>query len=176
MSDEPRRRRARPATASAWYAPLWLMFLLTALFGGAFALVWARVLSTRAVVSGPTPTPIVIVVIATPGPPTDTPEPPPPTDTPPPAPTVTLPPPPPGQISLGGYVQVTGTGGDGVHLRAGPGREQPSNYLALEGEVFYVQSGPSQADSYTWWFLISPSDNTRNGWAVSNYLQVVQGP
>ena len=90
--------------------------------------------------------------------------------------TPTIPPAPAGFIVLGNYVQVVGTEGDGLRLRVGPGLQEPPNYLALENEVLVAQSGPTIADGFTWWFLVDPADDSRNGWAVENYLRVVNGP
>jgi hypothetical protein len=87
-----------------------------------------------------------------------------------------LPLPPPGDISVGAFVQVTGTGGDGLRLRAGPGLDRDVRLLGLEAEVFLVQDGPQQADGFTWWNLEGPFDESRRGWAVANYLRVVQNP
>lgn len=104
---------------------------------------------------------------------------PPPTTTPQPtgAPDQDIPPsPPPGLIGSGAFVQITGTGGDGLRLRSEPGLEGAILFLALESEVFQVQEGPTQADGYTWWFLVAPYDDSVRGWAASNFLQVVQAP
>ncbi len=49
-------------------------------------------------------------------------------------------------------------------------------YLAIEHEVFQIQAGPTDASGFVWWYLVDPATNTRFGWAVQNYLQVVQGP
>lgn len=87
-----------------------------------------------------------------------------------------LPLPPPGDISMEAYVQITGTGGDGLRLRSDPGLDSDVRMLGEEAEVFVVTDGPQDADGYTWWYLVSPSDETRRGWAVSNYLMVVQNP
>jgi hypothetical protein len=87
-----------------------------------------------------------------------------------------LPLPPPGDISTDAYVQVTGTGGDGLRLRAGPGLDRDVRLLGSEDEVFLVGDGPSQADGFTWWYLQGPFDASRRGWAVANYLRVVQNP
>jgi hypothetical protein len=116
-----------------------------------------------------------ITVIALP---TATPLIPSPTSPAPVTPTVTgLPvPPPPGNLSVGAYVQVTGTGGDGLRLRTDPGLNSDVRMLGLEGEVFIVQEGPQEADDYSWWYLVGPFDETRRGWAVSNFLTVVQNP
>ena len=87
-----------------------------------------------------------------------------------------LPLPPPGDIALEAYVQITGTGGDGLRLRSEPGLNSDVRMLGEEAEVFVVTDGPEDADGYTWWYLVSPSDETRRGWAVSNYLMMVQNP
>ena len=87
-----------------------------------------------------------------------------------------LPPPPPGDISIGAFVEVTGTGGDGLRLRAGPSLDRDVRLLGLEAEVFLVQDGPQQGDGFTWWHLEGPFDESRQGWAVVNYLRVVQNP
>ncbi len=87
-----------------------------------------------------------------------------------------LPLPPPGDISKDAYVQVIGTGGDGLRLRVGPGLDRDVRLLGVEDEVFLVQDGPIQADNYTWWFLVGPFDEARQGWAVANFLRVVQNP
>lgn len=109
--------------------------------------------------------------------PTATPIPPSPTPTLTPTPVVTdLPIPPPGDISIGAYVQITGTGGDGLRLREGPGLARDVRLLGLEAEVFLVEDGPQTMDGYAWWFIQGPFDDSRRGWAVSNYLRVVQNP
>jgi hypothetical protein len=81
-----------------------------------------------------------------------------------------------GDIVIGDYVQVTGTGGDGVRLRSDPGLNGTILFLGLEAEVFQVSDGPRQVDGYTWWFLVAPYDNSVRGWAVANYLAEVQNP
>lgn len=102
-----------------------------------------------------------------------------------PTPTATVPPtplpggaplPPPGDIALGAYVQITGTGGDGLRMRSEPGLNGNVLFLGLESEVFIVEEGPRSADGYTWWFVSAPYDPNVRGWAVANYLQVVQNP
>jgi hypothetical protein len=87
-----------------------------------------------------------------------------------------IPSPMPGVIAIGAYVQVVGTGGDGLRLRSEPGLNGQVRLLASEAEVFRVNDGPQELDDYTWWYLIGPFDETRQGWAVSNYLQIVQNP
>jgi hypothetical protein len=48
--------------------------------------------------------------------------------------------------------------------------------LGAEEEIFLVIDGPQQADNYIWWYLEGPFDDTRHGWAVSNFLRLVQNP
>jgi hypothetical protein len=103
----------------------------------------------------------------------------PPTDTPAgqQTPTATsLPLPPPGDVSIRAYVQIAGTGGEGLRLRTAPGLDSQVRVLGEDSEVFVVTDGPQEADGYTWWYLESPSDRSRRGWAVANYLAVVQNP
>jgi len=87
-----------------------------------------------------------------------------------------FPPPPTGDIAIDAYVQVAGTGGDGLRLRVGPGLDREVRLLGGEDEVFLVRDGPLQVDNYTWWYLLGPFDESRHGWAVANFLRVVQNP
>lgn len=81
----------------------------------------------------------------------------------------------PGEIAIGRFVQVSGTGGDGLRLRMAPGLDAPVRFLAHEAEVFRVTDGPQTDDGYTWWYLTAPYDPQRAGWAVANYLSVLPG-
>lgn len=84
--------------------------------------------------------------------------------------------PPEGAFQIGAYVSVSGTGGDGLRLRSAPGLDAQPRYLGLEGEIFRIEDGPRQADGYTWWLLVTPTDANRQGWAVANYLALAQNP
>jgi hypothetical protein len=79
-------------------------------------------------------------------------------------------------IGLGMYVQISGTGGDGLRLRAGPGKNNDPRFLGNESEVFLVKDGPKFADGLTWWFLEAPYDKARSGWAAAQFLKVVNAP
>jgi hypothetical protein len=79
-------------------------------------------------------------------------------------------------ISLGNYVQVSGTGGDGLRLHESAGVASKARFIALESEVFIVKDGPVEADGYVWWFLQDPYSENAAGWGVANYLVVVQNP
>ena len=109
-------------------------------------------------------------------PPTSTPTYAPPSPTPlPPTPT-TSPTPAPGQFALGVYVQIAGTGGDGLHVRAQPGLNGSPLFLGYDSEVFQITKGPQKADGYTWWYLTAPYDLARSGWAAQTFLSVLQSP
>lgn len=84
--------------------------------------------------------------------------------------------PPPGVIALGTTVEIIGTDGEGLNLRTSPGINSNIQYLGLESEIFIVQEGPQEADGLTWWYLVGYFDESRSGWAASNFLQVIQNP
>jgi hypothetical protein len=79
-------------------------------------------------------------------------------------------------ISIGSYVQISGTEGDGLRMRFEPGINSKQVFLAQEAELFLVKDGPREADGYVWWYLVAPYDQGRSGWAVSRYLNVVAPP
>ncbi len=91
------------------------------------------------------------------------------------APTVT-PTPLPGTIGIGAFVQITGTEGQGLRLRGGPGLGNDQLFLGYDSEVYQVVDGPVDADGHTWWKLTAPYDATRTGWAVQDYLTFIQSP
>jgi hypothetical protein len=82
----------------------------------------------------------------------------------------------PGQFGIGVYVQISGTQGDGLRLRADPGLNAEPLFLGADSEVFHVVDGPVSADGYTWWKLTAPYDTARTGWAVQDYLAIIQSP
>jgi len=153
--------------------PLSLLLIIAAGFALAALLLVGLAFATRSA-DLPQPTATVRVITAPPAAPTFTPFAPPPTAEPLP-PTSVPPSPPPGIVNIGALVQVTGTGQDGVlRLRAEASLNSAVNYLALEREVFQVQAGPQDADGFVWWYLVDFTSGARSGWAVQNYLQVVQ--
>lgn len=79
-------------------------------------------------------------------------------------------------IGVGGYVQITGTNGDGLRLRATPGLNGAPVFLGYDEEVFQVQNGPQDVDGYIWWYLIAPYDETRAGWAAGDFLGAIPSP
>jgi hypothetical protein len=82
----------------------------------------------------------------------------------------------PGVISVGSSVKVVGTGGDGLRLRDEPGLSGKVRLLGDETEVFNVSEGPLDLDGYIWWYLIGVYDETRQGWAVADFLSVLENP
>ena len=81
-----------------------------------------------------------------------------------------------GEITVGTYVKIFGTGGDGLRLRDEPGLGGNVRMLGEETEVFLVDSGPQNIDEYIWWHLTGYYDETRGGWAVADYLSIVEKP
>jgi hypothetical protein len=79
-------------------------------------------------------------------------------------------------ISVGGYVQITGTGGIGLRLREGPGTSFAQRFLGMEDEVYLVKDGPKDVDGLTWWYLEAPYDKNRTGWAAAKYLEAIKPP
>ena len=109
--------------------------------------------------------------------PTETPISPITTQTPTPSPTTSQQlPPPSGDIKVNNYVQVSGTGGDGLRLHNTAEVSSKVNYIAYEAEVFLVINGPIDADGYIWWELQDPYTDAVVGWGVANYLKVIQNP
>lgn len=77
-------------------------------------------------------------------------------------------------IEIGAYVQVSGTGIDGLRMRVSPGLASDVRFVAIEAEVFEVIDGPQTIDGYEWWYLQAPYDDSVHGWAVAQYLNVFQ--
>lgn len=79
-------------------------------------------------------------------------------------------------IAIGSYVQIAGTGGDGLRLRSAPGLTSEQLFLGEDAEVFQVRDGPQEANGYIWWYIVAPYDESRSGWAAANFLSVVPPP
>ncbi len=79
----------------------------------------------------------------------------------------------PAGIAIGNYVQITGTEGQGLRIRAEPGLDGSFQFLAYDSEVFIVQDGPREVDGYVWWYLAAPYDETRVGWAAADFLTYI---
>ena len=79
-------------------------------------------------------------------------------------------------IAIGNYVQISGTEGQGLRIRSEPGLDGEFVFLGFDSEVFVVQDGPRVVDGYTWWYLTAPYDETRVGWAASDFLTYIPAP
>ena len=90
-------------------------------------------------------------------------------------PTPTSPPGAPKDFTTGELVQIFGTDGEGLRMRSNPNLGADVLLLGLESEVFEVIDGPSAADGYTWWRLANPFDPSKQGWAVDQFLQSLDG-
>lgn len=82
----------------------------------------------------------------------------------------------PGVLAVGAYVQIYGTDGRGLNIRQEPGLNAAVQFLGYDEEVFVVEGGPEERDGLTWWYIVTPVDGSRVGWAASNYLSVVPQP
>lgn len=82
----------------------------------------------------------------------------------------------PGEIAVNTYVQISGTDGEGLRLRSAAGLNGNPEFLGFDTEIFQVTEGPQNADGYTWWYIISPYDDARSGWAASDFLEPIEAP
>ena len=80
-----------------------------------------------------------------------------------------------GTIVVGDLVEVNGTGGDGVRLRADPDLQAAIHGLGMDSDVFQVTDGPVEAAGHIWWKLVNPYDSAQQGWAVAEFLRPLQG-
>jgi len=96
----------------------------------------------------------------------------------PPTPTIDpfAPSPTPTGLAVGNYAQITGTEGQGLRIRATPGLDGEFVFLGYDSEVFVIKDGPQTVDGYIWWYLAAPYDETRAGWAASDFLSFIQAP
>lgn len=74
-------------------------------------------------------------------------------------------------LTLEMWVEVHGTGGEGLRIRESAGLSNPINYLGLDKEVFQIIDGPINSDGFTWWKLINPYKPQVSGWAASTYIR-----
>ena len=79
-------------------------------------------------------------------------------------------------IAVGNYVQISGTNGEGLRIRSEPGLNGNPDFLGYDSEVFLVRDGPREVDGYVWWYLVAPYDETRAGWAASEFLTYIPSP
>ncbi|GAB4547542.1 MAG: hypothetical protein OHK0023_09080 [Anaerolineae bacterium] len=161
---------------SGLYLPWWSLVLMLVFVGAAAVGAWAVVDSVggNAPPGGATPLIVVVTATYTVGPPptlTPLPQVQPPPILPTIAPTPTLPP---GDFRVGVNVKVVGVGVTGLNVRSGAGLGAELRFIAAEGAQFVVVAGPQQASGYEWWEIQSTENPTQRGWAVRNFLEVVQ--
>jgi hypothetical protein len=168
--------------SSSLYVPWWGFALVILAVAGLTCGLWGVVLLSRGnAAGGPTPTPIFVVITATPtlGPSAEGTVPPvagaSPTPgviaTPEMTPTIAGPT---TAVTVGSTVVIVGTGGDGLKVRQGPGLDYEYIFVATDGNQFKVEDGPREANDYTWWYIVDPQNADRFGWAVVDFMQVVQ--
>lgn len=83
-----------------------------------------------------------------------------------PTPTATATPEP--QVMPGVQVTVSGTVGQNLRLRAGPGLTQETLSILEEGTRLTVLEGSEAADGYEWWKV--RTDDGQEGWVAGNWL------
>ncbi|OGO15754.1 MAG: hypothetical protein A2Z14_01535 [Chloroflexi bacterium RBG_16_48_8] len=74
-------------------------------------------------------------------------------------------------FTVGDVVEVYRTEGQGLSLRNEPSLSSVVGGYGLDSEILEIRGGPIQADGYVWWFLVSPYDNSKNGWGVGAFLR-----
>lgn len=79
-------------------------------------------------------------------------------------------------IAIGNYVQISGTDGEGLRIRSEPGLNGNPDFLGFDSEVFIIRDGPREVDGYIWWYLVAPYDESRAGWAASDFLTYIPSP
>jgi len=77
-------------------------------------------------------------------------------------------------VAVGKYVQIKGTGGAGLNVRAVAGKDTSAIFIADESEVFLVVGGPELKDDIIWWQIAAPYEDARQGWAAADYLSVIE--
>ena len=77
-------------------------------------------------------------------------------------------------IAVGKYVQIEGTEGAGLNVRAVAGKDTSAIFIADESEVFQVIGGPELKDGIVWWQIATPYEDARQGWAAADYLSVIE--
>lgn len=82
----------------------------------------------------------------------------------------------PDEIGIGSIVQIVGTEGTGLNIRSQPGLSSSVNFLGYDAEVFEIRDGPVEVDGIVWWYLVTPIDEQRAGWAAVIYLSLVSNP
>ncbi|MBM4431051.1 MAG: SH3 domain-containing protein [Chloroflexi bacterium] len=74
-------------------------------------------------------------------------------------------------VMPGVQVTVSGTGGQQLSLRAGPGQSQARLRILTEGTRLLVLDGPEAGDGYQWWKV--RTDDGVEGWVAGDWLTPV---
>ncbi len=77
-------------------------------------------------------------------------------------------------IKINTLVQIIGTDGEGLNLRTEPNTASSMQFLGYDLEMFKVVDGPIFSEGYWWWYLETPVEHTRSGWAVEDYLEIIE--
>ena len=80
-------------------------------------------------------------------------------------------PPVPGVIAIGMKLFINGTANEGLRMHSDPGINQPTLFLAKEGEEIIIIDGPVITDGLIWWKINVINDPNRIGWSVQDYLK-----
>ena len=76
----------------------------------------------------------------------------------------------PGVFSVGMYVHISKTRGDGLRIRSLAGFDGIPIYLGSEGEEFVIVEGPEINEGKIWWKIVSISNPQKIGWSVQDYF------
>ena len=76
------------------------------------------------------------------------------------------------ELEIGTKLRVSGTGGAGLNLRAGPGTEHPRIKTLPEGSVVELVGGPTENGGFVWRQV--RDDTGTVGWGASRYLTVAK--
>jgi len=72
-----------------------------------------------------------------------------------------------GALAVGSSAQVSGTGGDGLHVRATPGDEGEVRATLPDGTAVQIVDGPVPADNFQWYQV---RYDAGDGWVAGQYL------
>lgn len=75
----------------------------------------------------------------------------------------------PTNFTVGSQVQVSGTGGQRLRLRASPGMQADTVTRVTEGTLMRIVEGPRTVDGLVWWKVRDPQSN--EGWAAQRFLR-----
>ena len=77
-------------------------------------------------------------------------------------------------LAIGFSAVVVDVGNQELNIRNLPGLiDSQILFRAPEGSLFEIIEGPQEADGFTWWKVLDTQFQIE-GWAVANYLQVIQ--